>query len=152
MPDMSDALKEQILASQNECTLIWNTQDGNSTGTMITFVWYKQRIWMSTHEDMARIRAIRRNPNTTVVVTSSGTEFGKDRSITFRGQCRIHKGSAVNDEFIPAFVGKLSPRTEKSAKELSDLLGDAGNCVLEFIPEKEIRYDGHDYLMALRYD
>ena len=148
--EMSDALKEKILTSQNECTFMWGTRDGSPSGTLLTYVWHEGSLWMSSHSDMPRIRAVRKNPKVAVTVSSAGTEHGVCRSITFRGTCRIHEmTSPVAEEFAKAFIAHLKPRTEKGATYIRKALTGPGQVALEVVPEREIRWDGHDYLTGM---
>ncbi len=148
--EMSDALKEKILSSQNECTFMWGTRDGSPSGTMLTYVWHKGSIWMSSHSDMPRIRAVRKNPKVAVAVSSAGTEHGLCRSITFRGTCHIREmATPVGEEFAKAFIAHMNPRTEKGAGEIRTAITSPGQVALEVVPEREIRWDGHEYFTGL---
>ena len=150
MAEMSDALKEKILTSQNECTFMWSTRDGSPSGTVLSYVWHEGSLWMSSHGDMPRIHAVRRNPKVAVTVSSAGTDQGVCRSITFRGTCHLHEMTTpAGKSFADAFIAHLTPLTGKGATELREAITTPGQLALEVVPEREIRWDGHDYFMGM---
>ena len=143
---LSIELRENILQTQRECTLTWNTLDGNCAGTIVTFLWHKESLWMSCPSDIPRVAAIRRNPNVCVVVSVLGTGFGRDRCISIRGQCVIHDDTeAVRDEVIPMFVQKLGYKSDPK-NVIDGMVETPGSVWLEVKPDRLFTSDYNDIM------
>lgn len=147
---LSDELREVILDVQRECTIIWNTKDGNSTGTLVSFVWHKGSVWILGNESQARVKAFLRNPNATVVVSSVGTDVGRERCISMRGQCRIHDDKATANEVVSVFVDKLNvTRSNQAAEVLTGMCTGPGSVWLEIVPETRVTMDMHEQMWQI---
>ena len=141
---LTPELIEKILAAQRECTMIWNTQDGNSAGTMVTFVWHEGSFWIpELPNSRARYKAMKRNPNMCIVVSVMGTGLGRDRCISMRGKVTIHDDQATADRIAPLFQRKLSPKNaEERGKAMATGYGEM--VWLEIKPERLITADFHE--------
>lgn len=147
---MKPNLKELILNTQRECTIVWNTKDGGSTGTMITYVWHKGSVWVLGGKNQPRVKAFRRNPSATIVVSSAGTGLGRERCISMRGICHIHDDATVADEVRPVFVEKVNiNKSEGAAKTLTDMCQGADAVWLEIVPETAVTMDMNDMMLDI---
>lgn len=133
--------QEKLLQEQRECVFNWCTKDEWPMGVIMSFIWSRERIWMTAGAHRHRIAAIRRNPKCSVVVTSTGTSMGPGKTVTIKGKCVIHEDEETKSWFYPEFSRKLYPE-EGAAKPFEELLNSPLRIVLEVIPEKYITYDG----------
>lgn len=144
---LTPELTEQILETQRECTMIWNTRDGNSAATIVTFLWHRGSVWIGSPRQLPRTAAIRRNPNLCIVVSVLGTGLGRDRCISIRGRCAIHDDQAVREEIVPLFSRKLG--TYKLEGRIAGMLADPDILWLEIKPERLFTADWNDLMMRV---
>lgn len=133
--------QEQLLNEQRECVFNWCTKDEWPMGVIMSFLWSRDRIWMTAGVHRHRISAIRRNPKCSVVVTSTGTSMGPGKTVTIKGKCIIHEDQETKNWFYPEFSKKLRPEASE-AKSFEAMLNSPLRIVLEVVPEKYINYDG----------
>ena len=134
-------VQERLLNAQTECVFNWSNSEGHPLGVIMSYVWRDGRIWLTAGAHRHRISAVRRNPKVSVVITSKGTDVGPSKSITIKGQCRIHEDRETKDWFYPALANALRPVREE-AEKFESFLDSPLRVVLEVIPEKWITYDG----------
>lgn len=133
--------QEQLLLEQRECVFNWCTKDEWPMGVIMSYIWRKDRVWLTAGAHRHRISAVRRNPKVSVVMTSTGTSMGPGKAITIKGTCNIHEAREVKDWFYPDFARTLRP-DEAAAESFAKMLDSPLRIVLEVIPEKWITYDG----------
>ncbi len=136
---LNDEDQEKLLLSQRECVFNWCTKDNWPMGVIMSYIWRKDRIWLTAGAHRHRISAVRRNPQVSVVVTSTGTDMGPGKTITIKGKCIIHEDREVKEWFYPDFAAAIRP---DQAKAFEEMLDSPLRIVLEVIPEKWITYDG----------
>lgn len=144
---MVDLVRE-LLAAQNECTLIWRTTDGSATGAIVSYFAHEGRVYMTARAKSNRVRAIARDSRTTVVVSGKGTELGHARSVSLRGVCSIHQDAQKRDWFFPRFSRAVLPDSPRGAEQMTVMMNEKANVVLEFDPERIIPYDAHEQIVA----
>ena len=110
-------------------------------GVIMSYIWRDGRVWLTAGAHRHRISAIRRNPQVSCVVTSTGTDMGPGKTITIKGKCVIHEGRETKEWFYPDFARTLYPE-ETAASSFSQMLDSPLRIVIEVIPEKYITYDG----------
>ena len=137
--DLED--RERLLRAHGECTFMWSTQDGWPIGVIMSYLWKDDRFWLTAGAHRHRISAVRREPRVSIVVTSTGTKLGPNKSLTAKGRCIVHEDRETKDWFYPAFSAHLNPDTE-NAKRFAQFLDSPLRVVLEVKPEKWITYDG----------
>lgn len=142
---LTPELTEKILETQRECTMIWNTRDGNCAATIVSFLWHKGSIWIGDPGVLPRLAAMRRNPNMCIVVSVLGTGLGRDRCISIRGKCTVHDDQAVREEITPPFSRKLG--TYKLEERIKGMLAAPGLLWLEIKPERLFTSDWNDIMM-----
>ncbi|MEO2176012.1 MAG: hypothetical protein ABGY96_18165 [bacterium] len=133
--------QEKLLLTQRECVFNWCTKDEWPMGVIMSYIWRKERIWLTAGAHRHRISAVKRNPKVSVVVTSTGTDLGGGKTITLKGKCIIHEDRETKDWFYPEFAGALYPDTA-AARSFEEMLDSPLRIVLEIVPEKLITYDG----------
>jgi len=139
---MDDAEREQLLGLTRECVFNWCTRDQHPMGVIMSCMWHEGRMWLTATAQRHRIAAVRRNSRVSVVVTSTGTKLGPNKTVTIKGRCTIHEGSETKEWFYPRFSGHLFGGDETAVREFSRMLDSPLRVVLEVVPEKFVSYDG----------
>jgi general stress protein 26 len=133
--------RDRLLLEQKECVFNWCTREEWPMGVIMSYIWRKGRIWLTAGAHRHRISAVRRNPKTSIVITSTGTSMGRSKTVTIKGTCIIHNDQAIKDWFYPELAGALRPDPDE-AKAFEEMLNSPMRIVLEVKPEKWITYDG----------
>ncbi|MFZ8973900.1 MAG: hypothetical protein ACO2ZD_07385, partial [Pseudomonadales bacterium] len=81
--------QEALLLEQKECVLNWCTQDEWPMGVIHSYIYRKGSIWITAGAHRHRVSALRRNPKSSVVITSKGTSLQAGKSITIKGRAVI---------------------------------------------------------------
>ena len=142
---MSDAVREQLLQEQDECTFIWQGKN-DALGTIMSFVWADGCVWLTTNDQRPRVNAVRRTGRASVVISSAGTTLGDSRCISLSGACTVLDDAQTRRWFFPLFCQKLLPDNSKAQATMRDLLDREGQVILRVKPDKVTAYDG-DALM-----
>lgn len=133
--------QERLLLTQKECVFNWCTKDEWPVGVIMSYIWRKDRVWLTGGIHRHRMAAIKRNPKVSIVVTSTGTAMGPGKTLTIKGKVVIHEDRETKDWFYPDFALALRGDPE-AAKKFHEFLDSPLRVVLEVVPEKFITYDG----------
>jgi general stress protein 26 len=131
----------RLLGIARECVFNWCTRDNWPMGVIMSCLWSRDRLWLTAGAHRHRIAAVKRNPQVSVVITSTGTSMGPGKTITVKGRCIVHEDRATKDWFYRDFSKHLYPK-DNDAKGFEKLLDSPLRVVLEVVPEKYITYDG----------
>jgi general stress protein 26 len=138
---LDDSNREKLLSTHNECTFMWSTQEGWPIGVIMSYLWAKDRFWLTAGAHRHRISAVRRDPRVSITVTSTGSALGPGKSITAKGRCVVHEDRETKDWFYPDFSAHLYGDAA-AAEDFCKFLDSPLRVVLEVVPEKWIGYDG----------
>ena len=138
---LDDDVREAMLLEQKECVLNWCTQDEWPMGVIHSYIWRKGSIWITEAAHRHRVSALRRNPKSSVVITSKGTSLDAGKSITIKGRAKIHDDRDLKAWFYPELASALRS-TPEEVKAFEDMLDSPLRIVIEVVPEKWITYDG----------
>ena len=138
---LDDDVREAMLLEQKECVLNWCTQDEWPMGVIHSYIWRKGSIWITAAAHRHRVSALRRNPKSSVVITSKGTSLDAGKSITIKGRAKIHDDKDLKARFYPELASALRS-TPEEVKAFEDMLDSPLRIVIEVVPEKWITYDG----------
>ena len=131
---------EKLLVTQGECVFNWCTRDNWPVGVIMSYVWHDGRIWVTAGAHRHRIAAVRRNPQVSVVVTSTGTSLGPAKTATVKGRAIIHEDRETKDWFYHALAGRGGDTPEVRAFE--ERLDSPLRVIIEVVPVKWITFDG----------
>lgn len=138
---LSDEAREELLSLARECVFNWCTRDQHPIGVIMSCFWHKGAMWLTATAQRHRISAVRRNPRVSVVITSTGTAIGPNKTITIKGRCTVHEDEETKEWFYPAFAEHLMG-SGQAAADFAKMLDSPLRTVLEVAPEKFITYDG----------
>lgn len=135
-------VQEELLSTARECVFNWCTRDQWPMGVIMSCLWRDGKMWLTAGAHRHRIAAVRRNPQVSIVITSTGTHLGGAKTVTIKGLCTIHEDEETKKWFYPAFSAHLHPGAEDRAKAFQEMLDSPLRVVLEVDPQKFITYDG----------
>lgn len=134
-------VQEELLSTQRECVFNWSTRDGWPMGVIMSCLWRDGRMWLTAGANRHRIAALRRRPQCSVVVTSTGTHLGPGKTVTIKGRAAIREDPETKAWFYPAFASHLYPEAGR-AEAFCRMLDSPMRVVVEVEPVKFITYDG----------
>ncbi len=139
---LDDATREELFATQRVCSVCWSTKDGWPVGVTHRYIWARDRIWVTTSGQRARVSALRARPKSCVIISGDGTALGPDRTITLKTMCTVHDDRETLEWYFETFASALHPDNERARNGLIDMLDTPRRVVLELEPVKSISYDG----------
>ena len=148
---LSDAREKELLEKQIECNFIWTNKAGHGLGVIMNYVARNGSIWVTATSQRARVKALRRDPRASVVISSMGTDMGPGKTITYMGRVIIHDDQATKDWFYPAMAKIISPYPAPTVEAAIKHLDTPLRVILELVPEKAIKFDG-DAISKASYD
>ncbi|MGK0499346.1 MAG: general stress protein 26 [Oceanicoccus sp.] len=148
---LTDEREQELLDKQIECSFIWANKDGHGLGVIMSFVAKEGSIWLTATSQRARIKALRRDPRGSVVISSMGTDMGPGKQLTYKGRVVIHEDQATKDWFYPAMAEILTPYPAPTIEAAIKHLDTPLRVIIQLIPEKTIKFDG-DAISKVSYD
>lgn len=139
--DLDPAVEEELLLAHNECTFIWANREGWPVGVIMSYVWRRERFWLTASSQRARVHAVRRDPRVCVVVTSTGSPLPRNKAITWKGLCRLHDDEATKAWFYPELASALQPEGP-GRNAFVEFLDSPRRIIIEVEPTERIGYDG----------
>jgi general stress protein 26 len=149
--ELSAEREQELLDKQVECNFIWTNKDGHGLGVIMNYVARNGSIWVTATSQRARIKALRRDPRASVVISSMGTDMGPGKTVTYKGKVIIHEDQETKDWFYPAMAEVISPYPAPTVEAAIKHLDTPLRVILELVPEKAIKFDG-DRISQASYD
>jgi general stress protein 26 len=146
---LDEADRERLFALQRVCSVCWTTNEGWPVGVTHRYLWARGRIWVTTSAQRHRVHALRRRPESCVIISGDGTELGPDRTVTLKTRCTIHQDRETLEWFYEAFSRALHPENAAAQQGLAAMLDTPRRVVLELAPVKIISYDGSKLAEAI---
>ena len=148
---LSAEREQELLDKQIECNFIWTNKEGHGLGVIMNYVARDGSIWLTATSQRARIKALRRDPRASVVISSMGTDMGPGKQITYKGRVIIHEDQATKDWFYPPMAEIISPYPAPTPEAALAQLDTPLRVILQLVPEKTIAFDG-DSISQASYD
>ena len=139
---LSPEREQELLHKQIECNFIWTNREGHGMGVIMNHVARDGSIWLTATSQRPRIKALRRDPRATVVISSMGTDMGPGKQITYKGRVVLHEDQATKDWFYPAMADIISPYPAPTPEAAIAHLDTPLRVVIELIPEMTLAFDG----------
>jgi general stress protein 26 len=132
----------ELLDKQVECTFIWTNKAGHGVGVIMNYVFHDGKIWLTATSQRARIKALRRDPRASIVISSTGTDMGAGKQATYKGEVIIHDDQETKDWFYPAMGDIISPYPAPTLEAAVEYLDTPLRVILEFRITDSILFDG----------
>jgi hypothetical protein len=108
------------------------------------------KIWMTATRQRVRIKAIARDPRSSVVMTSKGTAMGGGKTVTYKGHTVIHEDPEIKMRMYSILAAGMAASTDDGNEFTRNLdpktfirfLDTPERVVLEFTPDMSIPFDG----------
>ncbi|MFV8783132.1 hypothetical protein ACNKU7_11965 [Microbulbifer sp. SA54] len=139
---LSDEREQELINKQIECNFIWTNKEGHGLGVIMNYVARNGSIWLTATSQRPRVKALRRDPRASVVISSMGTDMGPGKTITYKGRVNIHEDQATKDWFYPAMAKIISPYPAPTVEAAIAHLDTPMRVILELVPEMAIKFDG----------
>lgn len=142
---ISDEKRERLYAAQTECCVNWTNQAGWPVGVLHRYVWHQDRFWISCMGYRKRVPALRKRPESSIVVSSEGTWLGGDITTTAKTMATVHDVTAdaeLKEWFYPMLAARLRAGDATANAEFIRRLDTPGRVVIELEPVQWITYDG----------
>ncbi|MEP1123975.1 MAG: pyridoxamine 5'-phosphate oxidase family protein [Ilumatobacter sp.] len=147
---LEDDAEAEMLALQKECTFIWSNKEGWPVGVIMSYVFRDGKFWLTASSQRARMSAVKRDPRVCIVVTSTGTEMGANRTVTYKGTCKLLDDRATKDWFYRELAQTIRPDDAEAADLFEKFLDSPRRLVMEVTPTQRIGYDGRKMGKATR--
>ena len=132
----------ELLRTQTECTFIWSTRDGFPVGVVMSFIFHEGSFWLTSATHRARVRAVRRDPRVSIVVSSTGSALPPGSAVTYKGTCRVHEDDARKQWFYNELAMARYADDEEYRRVFLERIDSPGRVILEVVPEARIAHDG----------
>ena len=139
----SDAQREELLKRAPECVLMWGTQDHWPVGVVHSFVWARDKVWITFAAHRHRASAIRRDERVSVCVsgrTSDDPECPLG-ALTIKGRAQFHDDQETKEWFYALLAKKVSPDDPAGEAAFYKLLDSPMRTLISVTPEKYISFD-----------
>jgi len=140
--ELSPEREQELLHKQIECNFVWTNKDGHGLGVIMNYVARNGSIWLTATSQRARIKALKRDPRASVVISSMGTDMGPGKQLTYKGTVTLHEDQKTKDWFYPAMAEIISPYPAPTAEAAMAYLDTPLRLILELVQEKVIRFEG----------
>ena len=139
---LSPEREQELLHKQIECSFVWTNREGHGMGVIMNYVARDGSIWLTATSQRPRIKALKRDPRATVVISSMGTDMGPGKQITYKGRVVLHEDQATKDWFYPALADIISPYPAPTPEAAIAYLDTPLRVIIELIPEMTLAFDG----------
>lgn len=129
---LTEERRARILAEQIECTFCWSNRDGHPIGITQAFYYHDGVFWMASEASRARVRAVRRDPRTSVVVSA----VGKSKSLSYKGTAEIIDDRETVLWVVREIVRRYDPDDEQAQRAHAEAADSPGRVALKFTPDK----------------
>jgi nitroimidazol reductase NimA-like FMN-containing flavoprotein (pyridoxamine 5'-phosphate oxidase superfamily) len=139
---LDEDVESEMLRVQNECTFIWSNKEGWPVGVIMSYVFRDGKFWLTATSQRARMSAIARDPRVCIVVTSTGTSMARNKTVTYKGVCRLHDTAEIKQWFYPELARAIMGDNVERRDAFEKLLDSPRRMVIEVEPTQRIGYDG----------
>lgn len=112
--------RSHLLATQTECTFIFNASTGWPRGVIISYMHENGSFWFTATSDRAHVSSLAGDPRVSLVISSTGTGTAGRQMLAIRGVAIVHKDRETLDWFLPRFAQRLAPKDPASFIRLLD--------------------------------
>ncbi len=141
---LSEERAEKLLAEQVECTFCWANREGHPIGITQAFSYVDGVFWMASEASRARVKAIRRDPRSSVVVSATR----KSKSLSFKGTTEVLDDRDTILRVLREIARRYDPDDEQAQEAHVHAADSPGRVILKFTPEK--RTNAFDAALARR--
>lgn len=138
---LTDSAREELLATQDECTLSWINDDGWPVSVVQSYVWHNGHFWLTAFRNKPRVQALQARPRAAVAVSSKGTNLGPERMASARAEAFVHDDDDTKQWFYPAFAARAAGDPAAVAG-FARALNKQDRVIIELAPVTWTSFDG----------
>lgn len=146
---LSPERQESLFALQRVCVVNWTTSNGWPVGVTHRYIRHDGKIWVTTTSQRPRVSALRKRPQSSVVISGDGTPLGPDVTLTLKTTCVIHDDRKTLGWFFAEFAKQVIPDSPEAQAGMIAMLDTKRRVVLELTPVGAISYDGTSHAEAI---
>ncbi|MFB8388276.1 pyridoxamine 5'-phosphate oxidase family protein [Microbacterium sp. NPDC055910] len=105
--------QEELLLTQSECTLVFTDEDGAPSGTVLSFAYDGDLLWLTSVQGRVHVRAIQRDPSVGIVVSNAGTALPGRKMLSLRGVATLHTETEAAEPALRKIAARLTPGAEE---------------------------------------
>ncbi|OAK56376.1 pyridoxamine 5'-phosphate oxidase family protein [Rhodococcoides kyotonense] len=105
----SETGRAELIAAQTECTFAFTTEAGWPAGVVMSYLFTRDRFWLTAAAGRAHVRGAVRDPRVTLVISNAGTALPGRRMVSIRGTATVHREASVKSWFYSVFAQHLAP-------------------------------------------
>ena len=140
---LSDARREELLATARECTFTWASSTGQPVGVSMSYLWHDGAFWLGCIANRKRVLAVRRDPRVSIVVSSVGTALGPSKSLTFLGRCEVLTDDESKQFFFHQLADAVFGDQEPPKAGMIATMDTPNRVILRVTPDRLVNsYDG----------
>ncbi len=140
--ELTPEREQELLAKQIECVFMWGTKDGSPMGVVMNFLARDGKLWLTATRQRARIKALQRDPRAAITITSQGTDMGPGKTVTYKGTVKLRDDPGCKAWFYPLMAELLNGYPAPSAEAAMQMLDTPLRVIIEFTPERAVKFDG----------
>jgi general stress protein 26 len=129
---LAESRRARLLAEQHECTFCWTNTEGYPIGVTQAFVHVDGVFWMVSEESRARVKAILRDPRSSVVVSAAG----RSKTMSFKGRTEVVRDRETIRWLLGEIARRYDPDDPQAQAAHVAAADSPGRVVLRFVPEK----------------
>lgn len=127
----SEQAREELAQTQTEGVVTFAMDGGWSSGVVMSYLPHGGSYWVTAVSDRAHVRAARRDPRVSLVISNAGTELPGRRMMTLRCLAHLHADDATKQWFYAAFAEHLQVANPQG---FVGLLNSGNRVVMELRP------------------
>lgn len=120
--------RSTLIATQTECTFAFTTEAGWPAGVVMSYLFTRDRFWVTAAAGRAHVRGAVRDPRVSLVISNAGTPLPGRQMLSIRGTATVHTEDKVKSWFYPEFARHLAPGDPDS---FAALLNSPNRVVIE---------------------
>jgi hypothetical protein len=97
--------EKALINAQNECTFMWSTKEGWPVGVIMSYIYDRGYFWLSVSSLRVRVRAVAREPRTSISITSKGCDMEAQPKPDLKRNLRGAQ-QPTDKRLVPADAGK----------------------------------------------
>jgi hypothetical protein len=134
------AERDQLIATQHECFIGFNNDEGWPVAVVQTYVWAHGALWVTAFADRPRVSRLAADSRCVVAVSNSGAPPGAERMMSARSLATIHTDDETKTWFYPMFAMRASG-DEAAAAQFARILARQDRVIIELRPEAFTTFD-----------
>ncbi|MFH5821888.1 pyridoxamine 5'-phosphate oxidase family protein [Georgenia sp. AZ-5] len=124
--------RDGLVRTASECTVAFTSPSGWPSGVVMSFLYDRERFWLTAVRGRAHVTAVLADPRVTLVISGAGTSLPR-QMLAVAGTVTVHDDRATKAWFFPAFAARMAPADPQAFVRLLD---SPNRVIFEVKPER----------------